>query len=210
MFIHVFVYQGLEGEIWADYSSLGCEGLVGVCDPWFFVGRAIRSDLGAVSRDVPCIVCSNYRDIVTGAGVPVAQVDDWVGAIDHQGVYGECSLLPNICRFRVCVDVTVLKYAKDGDSGVSIDLGVSDDDWVVAQHNEEGYWVGDPKEGGEIGFMVVSGGSQAIHFIGLPRRWVSVGITDRVRDFVSIVARRSTSDLVGLFSFSARYKTLHP
>lgn len=58
-FLYMLVSRGLESEIYTEYSSLRCEGLVGACDLGIFTCRARHIDVGVVSRYIPSVVCSS-------------------------------------------------------------------------------------------------------------------------------------------------------
>lgn len=78
-FLYIFMSRGPEGEICAEFSSMGCERLVGVCDSGVFVGRTSCSDLEIFFRDISCNICSTCGERVIGTGVHVAQADDRLG-----------------------------------------------------------------------------------------------------------------------------------
>lgn len=54
------------------------------------------------------------------------------------------------------------------------------------------------------------GGADLLHIASMENTGTLVGIAGRVHNFVSIAARRATSDSILHFSFSMRCWTLHP
>lgn len=103
-------------KICAESSSLGCKGLVGICDPEIFAYRVSYSDLGVVSGDFSCGVFSTRGERANSTRIPIAQVDDRLSGKSYQDVHIESYSLPRVFHFRAIINVTILEYVLDEDS----------------------------------------------------------------------------------------------